>query len=228
MPFNCPNCSHEIPDVVPKARFDEKVEAARKADERAKAAEKNAALYEAMAPEVETLRSKVAELPTLQERLATLEKERTEAVYSAHGVTNPKVQRVFQLEFDEQASAENGEKDLGKWLTSLKTAAPEARPVHLAPWLGAPAAAPAAAAPATPATPANPAAPRASVLPPASVAAPANPTPARLSPQQFAAEMAAITSAPLPTDATARAAEVAARKAKMAALHASVTTPATT
>lgn len=223
MPFNCPNCSHEIPDVVPKARFDEKVEAARKADERAKAAEKNAALYEAMAPEVETLRSKVAELPTLQERLATLEKERTEAVYSAHGVTNPKVQRVFQLEFDEQASAENGEKDLGKWLTSLKTAAPEARPVHLAPWLGAP-----AAAPATPATPANPAAPRASVLPPASVAAPANPTPARLSPQQFAAEMAAITSAPLPTDATARAAEVAARKAKMAALHASVTTPATT
>jgi len=135
------------------------------------------------------------------------------------------VQRVFQLEFDEQASAEGGEKDLGKWLAAMKAAAPEARPAHLAPFLGAPVA---PANPATPANPANPAAPRASVLPPASVAAPANPAPARLSQQQFAAEMAAITSAPLPADPTARAAEVSARKAKMAALHASVNAPAAT
>lgn len=128
MAFACPHCTKSIDNVVPKDRFDAVNTAKATAETELKEARKKATAYDALAPEVDDLRAKLTELPTLQEQLKALNAEKITAVFTGHGITGERVQKVVQAEFDEQAATENGEKDLGKWIATVKALPKDQRP----------------------------------------------------------------------------------------------------
>lgn len=107
-------------------------------DEELAALRKNAALYEGLLPKYTDAETKLKDLVPLQERVKALEGEKLESVWTGAGITDPKVRRIFQLEFDEQAAGDAGEKDLGAFLTGLKALEADKRPAHLAPFLTSP------------------------------------------------------------------------------------------
>lgn len=128
MAYNCPHCTKAIDNVVPKDRFDTVNAAKATAETELREAKKKATAYDALAPEVDDLRTKLAELPTLQEQLKALNAEKVTAVFTGHGITGERVQKVVQAEFDEQAAAEGGEKDLGAWIGKVKALPKAERP----------------------------------------------------------------------------------------------------
>ena len=65
---------------------------------------------------------------------------------------DPKVRRIFELEYADVQPGEGGQKpELGAWLKDLTGLAADKRPAHLAPFLPAPGAAPAQTTTRTPA-----------------------------------------------------------------------------
>lgn len=211
MAFNCPHCTKAIPDVLPKERIDEKNAQILALTNEVKETKRKAAAYDALEPQWQEAQTKLAELPTLAERLKAYETEKIDGIYTAAGVTNDKVRKLFQMEFDEQASTETGEKDLGKWIAATRALPADQRPVLLAPFLGGPAAP-------VPVPAAAPAA-RVNTLPPPTAPVVTPPAPSKMTAQQAAAAIAELTSKPLPADPAARAAAVTQRKADLAAIE---------
>lgn len=101
-------------------------------------ATKQSALAEALQAKVADAEKSAGRLKELEAQAATWAAEKLDTTFKGAGITDPKVRRVFQLEFDEQAAAEGGQKDLGVWLDGLKAQPADKRPAHLAPFLGAP------------------------------------------------------------------------------------------
>lgn len=107
----------------------------------AAAATKATARAEALEGQLTEARKGESRLKELEAMTATLQAEKLDAVYQGAGVSDAKIRRVFELEWEEVSQAEGGPKDLATWLGELK-ADPAKAPAHLAPFLGA--AAPAA------------------------------------------------------------------------------------
>jgi hypothetical protein len=224
MAFNCPHCAKGIDSVIPKERLDEKIAQIATLTTEAKESKRKAAAYDALEPQWQEAQTKLAELPTLTEQITALKAEKVEAVFTAAGIANPKVRNLFQVEFDEQATAEDGVKDIGAFIAAEKAKEATARNPLLAPFL--------AATPPPVVTP--PANGRPNVLPPPSptpVVAPPAPG-ARMTPQQIATGLAEINAryapAKMPADPTARAAAVVERNAAVQALQAAAKAPAAT
>jgi len=217
MALNCPHCSKPVGDYVPKERLDEALTTA-------KTYKTNALAYEALKPEWDAAQTKLGEVDTLRGEVTALRTEKIETVFSAQGITSPKIRALFQSEFDEQAAAEGGEKDLGAWLGKVK-ALPEAeRPEHLAPFLRT-------ATPAATQTPADPTKPKAPTRPARTVEPVAAPVPGpKLTVQQSATAVAEITARKPPPNATPEqlAAFSAKRREDLAAARAQASAPATT
>lgn len=104
----------------------------------AKDAAKAVAQAEALAGQLTEARAGATRLAELEEQAKGWQAERLEATFTGAGIKDAKVRRVFQLEFDEQAAVEGGEKDLGKYLASVQALPADKRPAVLAPFLGAP------------------------------------------------------------------------------------------
>lgn len=100
----------------------------------AAAGARSAALADALRGELDTAKAGLGKLKDLEAQVATLAAEKLDAVYSGAGITDAKIRRVFDLEFEELSAAEGGPKDLGKWLGELK-ADPTKAPAHLSPFL---------------------------------------------------------------------------------------------
>lgn len=213
----CPHCSQPVEGWVPLDRL----EAAAKARDAiaaerdglkatVKETQKKAALYDALEPEYARVKSELEAVAPLKSEMETLRKERVDAAYTSVGITDPKIRRIVELDFDEQKDADDGVKDIAAFLGKVK----EAPPAHLAPFFVKPAAPPPPAAVATPGTPARP-----NVLPPPAAPAVPPPAAAKMTPQQAAEAVAAVTSKPLPSDPVQRAAAVLQRKADLAAIE---------
>ena len=228
MAIPCPHCSQPVEGWVPLDR----VESAAKARDAAilerdalkatvKETQKKAALYDALAPEYEAVKAELEAVAPLKAEMETLRKERVDTAYTSVGITDPKIRRIVELDFDEQKDADDGVKDIAAFLGKVK----EAPPAHLAPFFKVPVAAPA---------PVVAPAPRTNVLPPPSptpVVAPPAPG-ARMTPQQIATGLAEINAryapAKLPADPTQRAAAIVERNAAVQALQAAAKAPAAT
>lgn len=113
----------------------------------AKAGEKAQALYEGLLPRWEEASEKLKLLPDLEAQLSQLKAKELDQTYAAHGVTDPKVRKIFDMEYGDLTAEAGKEKPaLGEWLSNLRTQTD--LPAHLKPFLapaGAPAPAPAAA-----------------------------------------------------------------------------------
>jgi len=99
-------------------------------------ATKQSALAEALQGELKTAKDAAARVPGLEAELGQHKAAQLDTTFAGAGITDAKVRKVFQIEFDEQAAT--GEKDLGKWLGGLQGMKPEERPAHLAPFIKAP------------------------------------------------------------------------------------------
>lgn len=100
---------------------------------------KQTAIAEALRGELTTAQASAARVPALEAEVGTFKAAQLDSTFAAAGVTDAKVRKVFQLEFDEQAAVDGGEKDIGKWLTGLQGMEADKRPAHLAPFIKAPA-----------------------------------------------------------------------------------------
>ena len=107
----------------------------------ANAGAKSTALAEALQDQLKTAKEAAARVPDLEAQIGQFRTAQVDQTFNGAGLTDAKVRRVFQLEFDEQAAAEGGEKELGKWLGGLQALEADKRPAHLAPFLTAPKAA---------------------------------------------------------------------------------------
>ena len=122
----------------------------------AKAGEKAQALYDGLKVEYDRLKPLEARLPELEGQIKTFQAERLDSTFKAAGVTDPKVRRIFDLEYqDLQPEAGKEKPALGDWLTGLQALPADKRPAHLAPFLQAPAAANQTGTSTTIRTPAN-------------------------------------------------------------------------
>jgi len=101
-------------------------------------AAKNAAMVEALQAKLATAETAAARVAELEAEVTTFKAAQVEATFTGAGISDAKIRRVFQLEFDEQAAGEGGQKDLGAWLKGLVEAPADKRPAHLAPFLPAP------------------------------------------------------------------------------------------
>ena len=111
----------------------------------AKAGEKHKALYDALLPKYQALEAEAGETAALKEQLAAFHARELDQTYATHGVTDPKIRKIFDMEFDElQPEAGKEKPTRGEWLASLRTRTD--LPAHLKPFLP-PAGAPAPAAP---------------------------------------------------------------------------------
>jgi hypothetical protein len=172
MSIPCPHCSAAIDGWVPLDRVDSAAKArdaaiaARDAAvEEAKGLRKSAAAYDALKPAYDELVTKSAGLDELRSTVATLKAEKVDAIYNAAGIRDAKIRKLVEMEFDEQATADGGEKDVASYLAKLQALPVAERPAILAPFLAAPPAPGAGVPPAAP-----PPAPG-SRLPPATPAA---------------------------------------------------------
>lgn len=104
----------------------------------ATASAKATALAEALKGELDKAKAGETRLKELEAQAATWAAEKLDATFTAAGIADAKIRKVFQLDFDEQAAEATGEKDLGKWLTGLRELPADKRPAHLAPFLAAP------------------------------------------------------------------------------------------
>jgi hypothetical protein len=230
MAVPCPHCAALIDGFVPIKRLEE---AAATRDEiikerdtlkaTVKETQKKAALYDALAPEFDRVNAELEAVAPLKAEMEALRKERVDGAYTSVGITDPKIRRIVELDFDEQKDADDGVKDIAAFLGKVKGAPP----AHLAPFFK-----PAATVAVQVATPA--ATPRPNALPvvtPANVATPPAPG-AKLTPQQISAQLAEINQryAPntLPTDPTQRAARIAERNAAVEALKSAAHAPTPT
>mgnify|MGYP006337662767 CR=1 FL=1 len=113
----------------------------------AKTGEKYKALHDALLPKYQALEAGAGETATLKEQLAAFHAREIDQTYATHGITDPGVRRIFDMEFDELQPEAGKEKPArGEWLSSLRTRTD--LPAHLKPFLppaGAHAPAPAAA-----------------------------------------------------------------------------------
>ncbi len=223
MAINCPACAAPIEGFVPLDRLESSAKARDAAlAENAtlkttiKETQKAAALYEALRPEYDKVKAELEAVAPLKAEMETLRKERIDTAYSSVGITDPKIRRIVELDFDEQKDADDGVKDISAFLGKVK----EAPPAHLAPFFKPASTVAAVAAPVV--------APRVNTLPvsPAAVVAPPT-TGVRLTAQQVHAQLAEITAryAPhtMPADPAQRAARIAERNAAVESLKASTT-----
>lgn len=224
----CPHCSQPIDGWVPLDRL----EAAAKARDQiaaerdalkatVKETQKAAALYEALRPEFDRVKAELEAVAPLKQEMETLRRERIDAAYTSVGITDAKIRRIVELDFDEQKDADDGVKDIAAFLGKVK----EAPPAHLAPFFK-----PAAAS--TPAPSPVPQ-PRPNVLPPNPTPVATPPAPgARMTPQQISAQLAEVNAryAPntMPTDPVQRAARIAERNAAVEALKSAASAPTPT
>lgn len=110
----------------------------------AKNAEKYQALYEALLPKHNEATEKLKQLPDLEAQVSQFKARELDQTYASHGVTDPKVRKIFDMEYNDLTAEAGKEKPaLGEWLSSLRTQSD--LPPHLKPFL-APAGAPAPAA----------------------------------------------------------------------------------
>lgn len=110
----------------------------------AKNAEKYQALYDALLPKHNEVTEKLKQLPDLEAQVLQFQAREVEQTYAAHGITDPKLRKIFEMDFDElQPEAGKEKPTRGEWLSSLRTQSD--LPPHLKPFL-APAGAPAPAA----------------------------------------------------------------------------------
>lgn len=212
--LKCPHCTKDVGEYVPKDRFDE-------VNNALGPAKKKALALDALQEQWTEAQPKLARLGELEAQVATLTEERVTATFTSHGITNPKIRAFFQADFEEQAAAEDGEKDLAAYLTKIHTMPEAERPAHLAPFIKAPTPAVATPAPGT--------LPPRTVLPTRTVEPVTPPAPGpKLTGQQVAAQIAAITSAKPPANATPEqlAAWKTERRQKLDALEAQSKAPA--
>jgi hypothetical protein len=165
MSIPCPHCAAAIDGWVPLDRVntaaaardaaiaakDAAVAAKDAALTEAKEARKKATLYDALQPAYDSLVAESAGLAEMKKTIADMKAAQVDAAYTTAGITNPRIRKVFEMEFEEQAAADDGEKDLGAYLGKLVALPVADRPPHLAPFLSAPAAAAAASPAAMPA-----------------------------------------------------------------------------
>lgn len=104
----------------------------------AKDAEKALARAEALAGQLTEAQKGTTRLAELEEQAKGWAAERLDTTFKAAGISDPKIRKVFNLEFEEQATVDGGEKDLGKWLEGLTALPADKRPAHLAPFLPKP------------------------------------------------------------------------------------------
>lgn len=100
-------------------------------------ATKTSAALEALQGELTTAKAAAARVAALEAEVGTYKAAQLDQTFVSAGITDAKVRRVFQLEFDEQAAEATGEKDLGKWLGALQTMEADKRPALLAPFIKA-------------------------------------------------------------------------------------------
>ncbi len=217
MAVPCPHCAAPIEGFVPIDRLETAAKARDQiAAERdalkvtVKETQKKAALYDALVPEFDRVNAELEAVAPIKAEMETLRKERVDSAYASVGITDPKIRRIVELDFDEQKDADDGVKDIAAFLGKVK----EAPPAHLAPFFTKPAATPAAVVPVLVPPPA-----RSNVLPPPATPAVPPPAAAKMTPQQAAEAVAAVTSKPLPSDPAQRAAAVAQRKSDLAAIE---------
>lgn len=117
----------------------------------AKAGEKAQALYDALLPKFQAAEAQLAKLPELEKAVESYKARELDQTYASAGITDAKVRRIFELEYQDLTAPEGKEKPaLGDWLSGLRSQAD--LPAHLKPFLApAPAGAPAPAAPRAPA-----------------------------------------------------------------------------
>lgn len=113
------------------------------ADLRAKArnADKLQAQLDALNTRIPGLEQAAARVTELETEVNGHRARALDATYEGVGIKDPKVRRLFQMEFDEQAAAEGGVKDVGAYLKGLVDLPADQRPAHLAPFLPKPGAA---------------------------------------------------------------------------------------
>ncbi len=110
----------------------------------ATAGAKATAALDAFQGELKTAKEAAARVPALEAEVGQFKAAQLDGVFKGAGIEDPKVRKLVQMEFDEQAATDGGEKDLGKWLGGLQAMEPEKRPPLLAPFIKTPAAAGAA------------------------------------------------------------------------------------
>jgi hypothetical protein len=119
--FNCPHCQKEVPNAIPKERFDEVNNANKQLKTELGTAKASAAGAEALAAKVQNLEGQLAAKDAQHAR---------DLAFGSLG--DESVREVFGLHFDRQAQAEGGEKDPKAWLAKL-----QADPSKLPPVLAA-------------------------------------------------------------------------------------------
>lgn len=114
----------------------------------AKEGAKAQALYDGLKVEYDKLKPLEARVPELESQVKAFHAEKLDGQFKAAGVTDPKIRKIFEMEYADLQAAEGQEKPaLDAWLKSLQESPADKRPAHLAPFLAAPPAAGAAGAP---------------------------------------------------------------------------------
>jgi len=106
----------------------------------AAAGTKATAALEAFQGKLKAAEEAAARVPALEAEVGQFKAAQLDATFKGAGIEDPKVRKLVQMEFDEQAATDGGEKDLGKWLSGLQAMEPDKRPPLLAPFIKTPAA----------------------------------------------------------------------------------------
>ena len=93
--------------------------------------------YEALKPQFDQLTEQVKAIPALQQEVAGFKAAKLDGAFKSAGIEDAKVRKLVQMEFDEQATAEGGHKELEGYLAHLQGLEPDKRPAILAPFIKA-------------------------------------------------------------------------------------------